>query len=117
MAANNTVDAVRAAEFWLYFPNQRLEQHLEPYLVPLMYFYYTSPQEANTWVNIDSVMQLKLEAGSKHVSQFEPAVNKYRPDWDPADLAKLEKELTNEQPKKNGHYVEVFRKATGFNQE
>ena len=23
MAASNTIDAVRAAEFWLYFPNQR----------------------------------------------------------------------------------------------
>ena len=117
MAANNTVDAVRAAEFWLYFPNQRLEQHLEAYLVPVLYFYYTTPQEANTWVNIDSVMKLKLEAGSKHVSQFEPAIIKYRPDWDPSDLAKLEKELYNKQPKKDGHYVEVFRKSTGFNQE
>jgi LmbE family N-acetylglucosaminyl deacetylase len=117
MAANNTVDAVRAAEFWLYFPNQRLEQHLEPYLVPLMYFYYTTPQEANTWVNIDAVMPLKLEAGSKHVSQFEPSIIKYRPDWDPANLAKLQNELKSQQPKKDGHYVEEFRKATGFNQE
>jgi len=117
MAANNTVDAVRAAEFWLYFPNQRLEQHLEPYLVPLMYFYYTTPQEANTWVNIDSVMRLKLQAASKHVSQFEPAITKYRPDWDPADWAKQEGQLSRLQPKKDGHYVEVFRKATGFNQE
>jgi LmbE family N-acetylglucosaminyl deacetylase len=117
MAANNTVDAVRAAEFWLYFPNQRLEQHLEAYQVPLMYFYYTTPQEANTWINIDAVMQLKLEAGAKHVSQFDPAITKYRPDWDPADLAKFKKELTDKQPKKDGHYVEVFRKSTGFNQE
>jgi len=117
MAANNTVDAVRAAEFWLYFPNQRLEQHLEAYQVPLMYFYYSTPQEANTWINIDAVMQLKLEAGAKHVSQFDPAITKYRPDWDPADLAKFKKELTDKQPKKDGHYVEVFRKSTGFNQE
>jgi len=117
MAANNTVDAVRAAEFWLYFPNQLLEQHLEAYQVPLMYFYYTAPQEANTWVNVDAVMPLKLEAAAKHVSQFDPAITKYRPDWDPADWAKVEKEMTSEQPKKDGHYVEVFRKAPGFNQE
>jgi LmbE family N-acetylglucosaminyl deacetylase len=117
MAANNTVDAVRAAEFWLYFPNQRLEQHLEPYLVPLMYFYYATAQDANTWVNIDAVMPLKLEAGSKHVSQFEPAIIKYRPDWDPTDWAKAKKEMTSRQPQKDGHYVEPFRKATGFNQE
>ena len=116
MAALNTLDAVRAAEFWLYFPNQRLEQHLEPYAVPMMYFYYTAPQEANYWVNIDSVAQLKLEAASKHVSQFEPSIHKYRPDWDPSDLASLEKELMSQQPKKDGHYVEAFRRATGFNQ-
>ena len=117
MAANNTVDAVRAAEFWLYFPNQLLEQHLEPYQVPLMYFYYTTPQEANTWVNIDALMPVKLASAAKHVSQFEPAISKYRPDWDPDDLAKFEVEMKQSQPKKDGHYVELFRRATGFNQE
>ncbi|MGA2609660.1 MAG: PIG-L family deacetylase [Terriglobia bacterium] len=116
MAAFDTLDAVRAAEFWLYFPNQRLEQHLEAYAVPMMYFYYTAPQEANYWVNIDSVAQLKLEAASKHVSQFEPSIHKYRPDWDPSDLAGVEKELMSQQPKKDGHYVEAFRRAAGFNQ-
>ena len=116
MAALNTLDAVLAAGFWLYFPNQRLEQHLEPYAVPMMYFYYTAPQEANYWVNIDSVTQLKLEAATKHVSQFEPSVHKYRPDWDPSDLAGVEKELMSQQPKKDGHYVEAFRRAASFNQ-
>ena len=116
MAALTTLDAVRAAEFWLYFPNQRLEQHLEPYAVPMTYYYYTTPQEANYWVNIDSVAQLKLEAASKHVSQFEPSIHKYRPDWDPSDLARLEKGLMSHQPKKDGHYVEVFRRAKSFNE-
>jgi LmbE family N-acetylglucosaminyl deacetylase len=116
MAALNTLDAVRAAEFWLYFPNQLLERHLEPYAVPMTYFYYTTPQEANYWVNIDSVAQLKLEALSKHVSQFEPAMHKYRPDWDPATLDRLEKGLMQFQPKKDGHYVEAFRKAKTFNE-
>src|SRR5712692_3190461 len=65
MAAFNTLDAVRAAEFWLYFPNQLLEQNLEPYQVPEMYLFYSAEQEANYWVNIDEVMDLKVEAGSK----------------------------------------------------
>jgi LmbE family N-acetylglucosaminyl deacetylase len=117
MAAVNTIDAVRAAEFWLYFPNQLLEQHLQQYQVPLMYFYYSAPQDTNYWVNIDSVMNLKLEAAMKHVSQFEPSIHHYRPDWDPKDEAKAEAELKKEQPKKDGHYVEQFRVATGFNQE
>jgi LmbE family N-acetylglucosaminyl deacetylase len=116
MAAFNTIDAVRAAEFWLYFPNQKLQQGLQPYKVPEMYFFYPAPQEANYFVNIDSVAGLKFEAAGKQVSQFEPAVNKYRPDWDPADLEKAKKEMRQEQPKKDGHYVEAFRYATGFNQ-
>lgn len=117
MAAVNTIDAVRAAEFWLYFPNQLLEQHLQQYQVPLMYFYYTAPQESNYQVNIDSVMDIKLQGAMKHVSQFEPAIHHYRPDWDPNDEARAEADLKKLQPKKDGHYVEQFRKATGFNQE
>jgi LmbE family N-acetylglucosaminyl deacetylase len=117
MAAFNTIDAVRAAEFWLYFPNQRLQQGLEPYKVPAMYFFYPAPVEANYWVNIDSVADLKAEAAAKQVSQFDPAMNKYRPDWDPADLARAQEEMEREQPRKDGHYVEAFRRATGFNQQ
>src|SRR5438270_3622832 len=114
MGAFNTIDAVRAAEFWLYFPNQRLQQGLQPYTVPVMYFFYPSPQEANYFVYIEPVAELKFDAAAKQVSQFEPAVHKYRPDWDPVDLAKAKDEMRREQPKKDGHYVEAFRRATGF---
>ena len=51
-------------------------------------------------MNIDSVTDLKFEAALKQVSQFEPAVNKYRPDWDPKDKAKAKEEMRSEQPKK-----------------
>jgi LmbE family N-acetylglucosaminyl deacetylase len=114
MAAFNTIDAVRAAEFWLYFPNQKLELGLQPYRVPEMYFFYPSPQEANYFVDINSVAELKFEAAAKQVSQFDPAMEKYRPDWQPADLEKAKKEMREEQPKKDGHYVEAFRYATEF---
>ena len=114
MAAFNTIDAVRAAEFWLYFPNQKLQQGLQPYKVPEMYFFYPSPQEANYFVNIDGVMDLKVEAALRQVSQFEPAVNKYRSGWDPKGYAKAKEELRKEQSRKDGHYVEAFRYATGF---
>lgn len=116
MAAFNTIDAVRAAEFWLYFPNQKLQQGLEPYKVPEMYFFYPSPQEANYFVDIESVAELKFEAATKQVSQFDPAVSKYRPDWDAKDLEKAKNDMRHEQPRKDGHYVEAFRYATGFNQ-
>jgi LmbE family N-acetylglucosaminyl deacetylase len=116
MAAFNTIDAVRAAEFWLYFPNQKLQQGLEPYKVPEMYFFYPSPQEANYLVNIDEVAELKFDAAAKQVSQFEPAVKQYRADWTAEDLKKAKDEMRREQPKKDGHYVEAFRYATAFNQ-
>ena len=116
MAAFNTIDAVRAAEFWLYFPNQKLQQGLQPYTVPEMYFFYPSPQEANYFVNIDSVADLKFDAALKQVSQFEPAINKYRADWNLKDYAQAKEGLRSEQPRKDGHYVEAFRYATGFNQ-
>lgn len=117
MAGFNTVDAIRAAEFHLYFPNQLLQQGLKPYRVPLMMFYYSIPQEENYWVNIDGVIDKKIDASSKHVSQFEPSINKYRPDWAPADLERLRAALRDRHFKKDGHYTEAFRRATGFNQK
>jgi hypothetical protein len=42
-----------------------LQQGLQPYKVPEMYFFYPSPLEANYFVNIDSVADLKLDAALK----------------------------------------------------
>ena len=117
MAAINTLDAVRAAEFHLYYPEDLLVDKLQPYIVPNLYFFYTTTNEANYYVNIDSTFELKLEAASKQVSQFEPAIAKYRPDWEPQHLAALKETYRKEHRKKDGHYVEAFRHATGFNQE
>jgi len=77
MAAFNTVDAVRAAEFWLYFPNELQQLGLQPYKVPEKYVFYPSPLEAIYFENIDTVAELKFEAAARQVSQFEPAAKKY----------------------------------------
>src|SRR5499427_3664730 len=76
MAAFNTIDAVRAAEFHLYYPEHLLVDKLQPYKVPNMYFFYTTTTDANYFVNINSTFELKVAAISKQVSQFEPAINK-----------------------------------------
>jgi hypothetical protein len=68
MAANNTADAIRAAEFRLYFPNLLLHDGLQSWKVP-------------------------LEAAAAHVSQFRPSIEKYRPDWDPKDLEAMKRRL------------------------
>jgi LmbE family N-acetylglucosaminyl deacetylase len=117
MAANNTIDAIRAAEWHLYFPNQRLHDGLEPWLVPQEYYFYVTQESANYWVNIDSVVEKKLDAAAAHVSQFEPSIHRYRPDWEPATLEKLKAEFRGRMLKKDGHSVEAFRVATGFNQQ
>src|SRR4030095_9613147 len=116
MAAFNTIDAIRAAEFHLYYPEHLLVDGLKPYRVPLMMFYYAA-NEANYTVDINDVFELKLKAASQHVSQWEPSISKYRADWDPKDLEKLLAGLRTRAPKKDGRYVETFRRATGFNQQ
>jgi LmbE family N-acetylglucosaminyl deacetylase len=115
MAANNTIDAIRAAEWHLYFPNQRLHDGLQPWRVPEEYYYYAG-KDANYFVNIDDLVEMKMNAAAAHVSQFPPSINHYRPDWDPVELEKLKAEF-RQMGKKDGHYVESFRRATGFNQE
>lgn len=117
MAANNTIDAIRAAEFHLYFPNQLLHEGLRPWAVPHEVYFYVTKQDANYWVNIDSEAERKLDAAVAHVSQWQPSISHYRPDWDPADLEKLKASLRERAPKKDGHYVESFRVADGFNQQ
>jgi hypothetical protein len=50
------------------------------------------------------------------VSQFEPGVHKYRPDWQPEDHKKAEAEVQSMIQHRDGHAVEAFRYATEFNQ-
>ncbi len=117
MSANNTADAIRAAEWHLYFPNQRLHDGLQPWKVPVEAYFYVTPKDANYYVNIDSVADLKIDAALAHVSQWDPSIRKYRPDWDPAVREKLKNQLKARAPKKDGHYVEAYRIASEFNQQ
>ena len=116
MAANNTIDAIRAAEWHLYFPNQRLHDGLEPWRVPEEYYYYAG-KDANYFVNIDDVAEIKLNAAVAHVSQFSPAVDKYRAGLGSGGAGETEGGVAADGKKKDGHYVEAFRRATGFNEE
>ncbi|HLJ46130.1 MAG TPA: PIG-L family deacetylase [Bryobacteraceae bacterium] len=117
MSANNTADAIRAAEWHLYFPNQRLHDGLQPWKVPIEAYFYVTPKDANYYVNIDSVADLKIDAALAHVSQWEPSITKYRPDWDSAVRDKLKNQLKARAAKKDGHYVEAYRIASEFNQQ
>jgi len=85
--------------------------------VPVEAFFYALPQAANYWVTIDDVLESKLAAAAAHVSQFEPSISKYRPDWDPRDLEKMKQGLRSRIPKKDGHAVEAFRVAIDYDQQ
>ena len=113
MVANNTADAIRTAEWHLYFPNQLVHEALQPFLVPQEIYYYVTEKDANYWVNIDSVVEQQLDGAMAHLSQSEPSIRHYRSDWDKADLTKAE--LRSPVLKKDGNYVEAFRTTTGFN--
>ncbi len=117
MAGINTLDAIRTAEFHLNFPEHYLYEGLKPYKVPLFLFFYAAKAEENYWVNIDTYMDAKAEALTKHVSQMSSAWKKYRPDWDPAELARFKDDTRAQAPKREGHYVEGFRRATEFSQQ
>jgi len=47
-----------------------------------------NPLNCESQVNIDSVVDLKLQVATAHVSQFDPSIRKYRPDWEATDLEK-----------------------------
>jgi len=115
MAAMNTLDAIRAAEWHLYFPNQRLQQGLEPWRVPEILFFYVLNQDANVWVNIDSVLDKKIEASLCHVSQFEPVCTS-TPGLAAGGSQEGRAEVQAMIPHRDGHAVEAFRYATEFNQ-
>jgi hypothetical protein len=44
-------------------------------------------------------------------------LERYRPDWDPTVREKVQVELRSRALKKDSHFVESFRYATGFNQQ
>jgi LmbE family N-acetylglucosaminyl deacetylase len=117
MAAFNTIDAVRAAEFHLYYPEHLLYDGLKPFKVPVMFYYYALKDDTNYWVNIDDFVDTKIEAALKHVSQYEPSISKYRPDMEKSVRDALVTYFKGRSLKKDGHYVEAFRRATGFNQQ
>jgi hypothetical protein len=80
-------------------------------------YFYVTKTDANYWVNIDEVADLKIDASLAHVSQWEPSIRKYRPDWDPGVLREMKEKLRARAPKKDGHYVEAFRLSRGFSQQ
>ena len=61
------MDAVTAAPFPLYFPEHLRKEKLEPHEVSEVYYYDTP--DPNTWIDIGSTIETKIDALARHVSQ------------------------------------------------
>lgn len=113
MAAFNTVDAMRASSWHLYFPNDYYSEGLLPYSVPVCYMYYS--KEPNCWIDIEDTVDLKVNAIQKHVSQMGDVVRKYRPTLTPEENARIKKGVKAMHArigKEHGlNYAEAFRKC------
>lgn len=118
MAANITQDAFIAAEWHLYYPQHLLDEGLKPYSVPVAYYYYS--EQPNYTVDITRVIEDKAKACAKHVSQFEPSLDKYTPEMSDETFQRIRRwgmdRSRDTAPNKKGatskeRYVERFRRV------
>lgn len=70
-----TIDAARAAAYFLYFPSQYTHEGLQPFTV--RDYFFTSTGEANYQVDVTSVSEKKIRSRSWYVSQFGAGNQKY----------------------------------------
>ncbi len=106
MAAFNTVDGARAAAYHLYYPEHLLYEGLKPFMVNE--FFYFGSAEPNYEVDISDVIELKLLAISKHVSQQGSAHYKYSPEMTEEEKAELKRNIESAKGRK---HVERFRRG------
>jgi len=107
MAAFITKDAFIASEWPLYYPQHLLVDGLKPYRVPVAFYYYSS--EPNYTVDITDLWDKKVEAATKHVSQFEPSLSKYTPEM-PEEARQQIKQWATGMSRDGDRYVEKFRR-------
>lgn len=98
------MDAVTAAPFPLYFPDHLHKEKLKPWQVSDV-FYYDS-MEPNTWVDVSSTIETKIDALAKHASQK---------GTDREAIAQGMKEKAAREGKEHGmKYAETLRQADGY---
>lgn len=116
-AAYLSADAARAAEWRLLFPGQINHQGLEAHQIE-EYMLFGGPEEGNN-VTVDisgEHAENKVQAVSKHMSQFSSAWKDYTPTLPPAERKKYMKSIRKRvlENTKNGHPVERFRYYRGI---
>jgi LmbE family N-acetylglucosaminyl deacetylase len=106
-----TADAMRAAEWRLYFPELEAEG-LAPWDVPVVFLFYSA--QPNYTVDITAVVDQKARAAAAHSSQFGDLVDRYDQTRADAQREALARELKGRTPTENGRYVERFRRSEAY---
>jgi len=87
MAAFITLDAARAAAYFLVFPEHKTNMGLMPFTVTDFFFF--GSHEPNSKVDITETAELKFRAACQHTSQFGKGNHKYTgPEMAPEDKEK-----------------------------
>src|ERR1051326_5746576 len=98
------MDAVTAAPFPLYYPEHWRKEKLAPWEVAEVYYYDTT--DPNTWIDIGSAIETKIDALARHVSQKGA---------DREAIARGMKAKAERDGKEHGiQYAEVLRRADGY---
>ena len=101
-----TADGARAAAYHLYFPNQRIEEGLQPYTVTDWFFY--DSLESNYKVDITDIAELKWQAACQHTSQMGKGNMKYTgPEMAPEDKESMRRMMRKDA---DGKIYEQFRR-------
>lgn len=110
MSAFITLDGARAAAYHLYFPNQRINEGLQPFTVTDYLFYGSG--EPNYNVDVTAVSDKKIRARAWYVSQFGPGNFKYvGPEPDQENLNKRLAD-NSERIAKGEKVLERYRRLT-----
>ena len=114
-AAYLAADAARAAMWRLLFEGQITQEGLKEYMIPEYLFYNDYDHEdENTFVDITDLVEKKVNAGAKYVSQFGPGWKSYKANLSEADL-KAMKDLARKNVRtKDGKPIEGFRYYRGL---
>lgn len=114
-AAYLSADAARAAMWRLLFEGQVIHEGLEAYQVPEYLFFGSVQDDVNTWVDISSTLERKLNAALKYVSQFSSGWYNYTgPELSAEEQSQLRQQRLNRIRRRDGKPVEGFRHYKGL---
>ncbi len=116
-AAYLAADAVRAAEWPLLYEGQIIQDKLEAYAVPEFLFYGGNISDKNTIVDISDFVELRVEAGTKYVSQWSSGWYDYKGSdlkaYPEGEEEKVYEKIRNRIRVIDGKSVERFRYHKG----